>query len=36
MENAFLIYITDGLTHDINFLAQLIFKAEAFSVMDKG
>ena len=28
--------ITDGLTHDINFLDQLIYEAEAFYVMDKG
>ena len=30
------IYITDGLTHDVNFLDQLIYEAGAFYVMDKG
>ena len=28
--------ITDGLTHDVNFLDQLIYEAGAFYVMDKG
>jgi hypothetical protein len=28
--------ITEGLTHDVNFLDKLIYEAEAFYVMDKG